>query len=171
MDLTIRALSAAKKLGCDADLIVAGNPELGSLEPWTNLVRDTGLGGNVHFIGHVNGDEKLQCLVDADAFVRNSYYENFCVAVVEALLCGLPCLISDQTGLADWVSNRGAGIVVPQDERLIAQAMKTLVENRTRFAELAAAARDDAKKTFDHKVVARQMLENYEAIIRRRLEH
>jgi glycosyltransferase involved in cell wall biosynthesis len=171
LDLTIRALSEVRKQGCDTALVVAGSPESGSLGPWIEMAREAGVSEHVHCVGHVNGTEKLQCLADADAFVLNSHSENFCMAVVEALACGLPCLISDQVGLADWVSNRGAGIVVPQDERLIAPAMKTMVENRSRFAQQVAAARDEVEKTFDHKVVARHMLEHYEAIVCSRQKH
>jgi glycosyltransferase involved in cell wall biosynthesis len=165
LDLTIRALSTARERGCDIDLVVAGSPELGSLAPWTDVANDSGIRSHVHFVGHVDGNEKLQCLADADAFVLNSHSENFCVSVVEAVASGLPCLISDQIGLADWVSSHNAGLVVPQDANLIAESMMRMVESRDSFAGTAFKARQAAGDSFDHLAVARDMLKQYETIL------
>jgi glycosyltransferase involved in cell wall biosynthesis len=165
LDLTIRALSTARKRGYNVDLLVAGSPHNGSLTPWTDLVAETGVTGYVHFVGHVDANEKLQCLADADAFVLNSHSENFCVSVVEAVASGLPCLISDQIGVADWVSSHNAGLVVPQDANLIAESMMRMVESRESFAGAALKARQAAGDSFDHLAVARRMLKQYEAIL------
>ena len=47
----------------------------------------------------------------ADAFVLPSHQENFGIAVVEALACGLPVLISDKVNIWPDIVHDQAGIV------------------------------------------------------------
>jgi glycosyltransferase involved in cell wall biosynthesis len=49
----------------------------------------------------------------SDAFVLPSHQENFGIAVVEALACGLPVLISDKVNIWREVTADGAGFVAP----------------------------------------------------------
>ncbi|MBI5249957.1 MAG: glycosyltransferase [Desulfomonile tiedjei] len=165
LDLTIKALSVARKSGISIDLIVAGPEELSTDRPWRVLASQMGVEENVHFIGPVYGKDKLQTLADADAFVLNSHSENFGMSIAEALVCGLPVLISDQTGLSGWVSRNDAGLVVPQDVDSIAESMLQMAHCREKFREAALKCREVARKTFDHLRVAQKMLEQYEAII------
>ncbi|MFN3589694.1 MAG: glycosyltransferase, partial [Spirosomataceae bacterium] len=46
-----------------------------------------------------------------DAFVLPSHQENFGIAVVEALACGKPVLISDQVNIWREISESGGGLV------------------------------------------------------------
>lgn len=165
LDLTIKALSIARKGGLEMDLIVAGPEELSSDRPWRDQAEQMGLAENVHFIGPVYGKHKLQALADADVFVLNSHSENFGMSIAEALVCGLPVLVSDQTGMCGWIERHNAGLVVPQDVNLIAEAMVQMAKSKELFTKNALEARDAARNEFDHVAVARKMLEQYESVV------
>jgi glycosyltransferase involved in cell wall biosynthesis len=77
----------------------------------------------------LNDAEKLAVLVDADLFVLPSYGENFGIAVVEAMACSLPVLISDKVGIWQYVAESGAGIVTQCDASKISDAMENLVND------------------------------------------
>ena len=65
----------------------------------------------VVWTGLMRGDEKWGAFRSAEAFVIPSYTENYCIAAVEALACGLPVLMSDKVNIHSLVEAHGAGYV------------------------------------------------------------
>jgi glycosyltransferase involved in cell wall biosynthesis len=63
--------------------------------------------------GMLSGDAKWGALRGAEVFVLPSHQENFGIAVVEALACGTPVLISDQVNIGREIDADGAGLVGP----------------------------------------------------------
>lgn len=59
------------------------------------LVRNYGLGDTIHFVGHVEGQTKLDYLSRAGGFFSGSRFEAFPVSVLEATLCGCNVIVSD----------------------------------------------------------------------------
>ena len=59
----------------------------------------------------LKGDLKWGAFYAAEAFVLPSHQENFGVAVVEALACELPVLISDKVNIWPDIAHDEAGIV------------------------------------------------------------
>ena len=70
-----------------------------------------GLNKKVHFTGMLSGNTKWGAYYGCQAFVLSSYQENFGIAVVEALACSKPVLISDQINISLEIEQAGAGIV------------------------------------------------------------
>jgi glycosyltransferase involved in cell wall biosynthesis len=69
------------------------------------------LSKNVFFAGMLTGDAKWGAFYNCDAFVLPSHQENFGIAVVEALACSKPVLISNQVNIWKEIENANAGIV------------------------------------------------------------
>jgi glycosyltransferase involved in cell wall biosynthesis len=61
--------------------------------------------------GMLTGDAKWGALYEAEAFVLISHQENFGIAVVEALACGKPVLISNQINIWREIDGDKAGLV------------------------------------------------------------
>jgi len=59
--------------------------------------------------GMLTGREKLAALVDAHVLAQPSFHENFGMAVLEALACGCPVLVSDQVYLHPQISRGRVG--------------------------------------------------------------
>jgi glycosyltransferase involved in cell wall biosynthesis len=66
---------------------------------------------SVSFPGMLSGDLKWGALRQAEVFVLPSHQENFGIAVVEALACGTPVLISRPVNIWREVEEGGAGLV------------------------------------------------------------
>ncbi len=76
------------------------------------LVDETeGLASHIYFAGMLQGDAKWGAFYGCDAFILSSHQENFGIAVVEALACEKPVLISNQVNIFKEIEENCAGIV------------------------------------------------------------
>ncbi|MFD1871207.1 glycosyltransferase [Hymenobacter bucti] len=67
----------------------------------------------VLFPGMLTGDAKWGAFYGCECSVLPSHQENFGIAVVEALACGKPVLISNQVNIWREIEGAGGGIVAP----------------------------------------------------------
>lgn len=114
LDVLLPAFADAARARPDVHLVVAG-PDGGMrarVEAW---IGEHGLGARTTLTGMVTGPDKLDLLADSDLFVLPSYTENFGIAVIEAMACGLPVAISDKVNLWREVAGADAGWVAPPE--------------------------------------------------------
>ena len=133
-DLLIEAFARCAGFRPDLDIVMAGPDTHGLRCALQTLAGRLGVADRVHWPGLLGGDAKWGALRGCDAFVLASHGENFGVAVVEALACGRPVLVSDKVGVAGDVEQQGAGFVAA-DTVDGTQAMLS------RFLELTEAER------------------------------
>ncbi|GAB3784583.1 glycosyltransferase [Spirosoma horti] len=67
----------------------------------------------ISFVDMLSGDAKWGAFYGCEAFVLPSHQENFGIAVVEALACGKPVLISNQVNIWREIDRSGSGFVAP----------------------------------------------------------
>jgi glycosyltransferase involved in cell wall biosynthesis len=101
--------------------------------------------GGCLFPGMVSGDAKWAALRGAEAFVLFSHQENFGIAVVEALACETPVLISDKVNIWREIIDRGAGWAATDSVASIAGCLKEWLE---RSPAAHATARSQARAAF-----------------------
>jgi glycosyltransferase involved in cell wall biosynthesis len=75
------------------------------------VLQNRSLRNMVLFPGMLSGDAKWGAFYQAEAFILPSHQENFGVAVVEALACGLPVLISNQVNIWREINEMGGCFV------------------------------------------------------------
>ena len=107
-DLLVEAFAGSERAG-DIALVMAGPDDAGD-PAFTARLRETAAGQPVHWTGMLTGDLKWGALRAAEAFVLPSHQENFGLAVVEALACGRPVLISDKVNIWREIEADGAGV-------------------------------------------------------------
>jgi glycosyltransferase involved in cell wall biosynthesis len=151
-DLLLEAFGRLARL--DLDLVIAGPDEEGLQPQLEAQARRLGIHGRVHWTGMLEGDAKWGALRAAEAFVLPSHQENFGVAVVEALACELPVLISDKVNIWPDIQNDEAGIVNPDTAegtyRSMAALLAMTAEERERLVNNGLAcfrARYEMKRT------------------------
>jgi glycosyltransferase involved in cell wall biosynthesis len=85
------------------------------------------------------GDDKASAFADSDAFCLCSATENFGNAPAEAAALGLPVVVSDQCGVAEFL-DAGAHRVVPYgDNAVLETALSDVLRPEIRTAAEAAA--------------------------------
>lgn len=112
-DILIHALQNIYKDDASVPLVIAGpgmetnyGKSLKSIAQNQPSTRNT-----VTFTGMVSGDFKWATLYNCDAFVLPSHQENFGIAVVEALACGRPVLISDKVNIWREIKEANCGLI------------------------------------------------------------
>jgi glycosyltransferase involved in cell wall biosynthesis len=113
LDVVVRAFH---QLGdVHAQLVIAGN-DMGAGRTARELVGRLGLGSRTTFVGLLRDRERLEALTDADVLVYPSQDEIFGLVAVEALLCGTPVVVSDDSGCGEIVRGTGGGAVIPRGD-------------------------------------------------------
>src|SRR2546423_1540009 len=114
-DLLIEAFAQMKK-SADAPnhLVMAGPCSDDSYLRWLRQIA-AGAGDSITFPGMLTGDLKWGALSAAEAFVLPSHQENFGIAVVEALACETPVLISNKINIWREIEADGAALVENDD--------------------------------------------------------
>jgi glycosyltransferase involved in cell wall biosynthesis len=126
LDVLAHAFAICVRQGSDAFLVIAG-PDDGMLSATQRILADEGMAERALFTGMVTGAEKLALLAEADLFVLPSHSENFGIAVVEALACGVPVLISPHVNLWREVESAGCGRIEPVEVGRVADGISVLL--------------------------------------------
>jgi glycosyltransferase involved in cell wall biosynthesis len=92
------------------------------------VAKDPLLKSSVFFPGMLDGDSKWGAFYGSEAFILPSHQENFGIAVVEALACGKPVLISNQVNINVEISQANAGIVDEDTTKGIYQILTKWLE-------------------------------------------
>ena len=131
------------------------------------FVDQAGIRGRTIFTGLLQGEEKLAALADADLFVLPSYSENFGIAVIEAMACGLPVVISDRVNIWREIVADGAGLATPCEADAVADAMARLLADPGSRRSMGEAGRRSVARRYEWDHVAEALEAAYRAIIER----
>ena len=97
-DLLIQAFTNLLENHSDIHLAIAG-PDDGEEPKLRRLVALNKMEHRVTFTGYLDHQEKLQALVDSDILAVPSRSEIFAITALEALMCGIPVILSSVCGL------------------------------------------------------------------------
>ncbi len=127
-------------------------------EELRTYVRERGLQDGVTLTGEVeNVHEYLQA---SDLFVFPSEYESFGLAIVEALACGLPAVLTRVGVAAEHVVDGESGVLVdPGDADGLRQGLAWLLDHPQRWAAMGEAARRGIAAKYGLAVVTRMHLD------------
>jgi glycosyltransferase involved in cell wall biosynthesis len=136
-------------------LIIAGGRGGDQHEPLLKYIDEAGLADRVSIV--LNRDDIPDLLALADVFVMPSLWEGLPMALLEAMLARKAIIASATAGIPEAISDGRDGILVPPggvDE--LADALRLIVGNSQRRAELGAAALLRAEKDFTVQVMAQR---------------
>jgi glycosyltransferase involved in cell wall biosynthesis len=124
----------------DARLILAG-PVDSSFRPVLDRYR-----GLFEETGPVARAQLRERYIDADVFVMPSLADSYGLVVSEAMSTALPVIVSENTGMADSITDGREGFVVPiRDSEAIAEKISFLYEHRDLCAAMGQAAAATAR--------------------------
>jgi glycosyltransferase involved in cell wall biosynthesis len=129
--------------------------------------RAEGLGIHTHcrFTGSVS--DVLPFLRACDVFVLSSVIEGMANALLEALACGKPAVVTDAGGNGEVVRDGETGFVVPRnDPQRLAEATVRLLRDADLAARMGEAAMKDMEERFSLSGMVRSLESLYEELLR-----
>jgi UDP-glucose:(heptosyl)LPS alpha-1,3-glucosyltransferase len=104
LGFAVEMLAAARTRGADLELLVVGR---GRQAPYRRLARRLGVEAALRFAGRVQ--DVAATYAACDVFLLPSLYEPFSNAALEAMACGLPLLVTADSGTAEVVRDGREG--------------------------------------------------------------
>lgn len=158
-DLLIEAFARVAHQDECLALVLAGPDQTGWRAHLEALAHRLGVAGRVYFTGMLTGALKWGALRSAEVFVLPSHQENFGIAVVEALACGVPVLISERVNIWREIVDDGAGLVEADTaEGTLSLLARWLALAPDRRLAMAEAARRSFVSRFENRQAARSLL-------------
>lgn len=165
LDILVRAYEIIARQRKDVHLVIAGPDNEGYGRKVRKWLTEEGVLERVTVTGMILGKTKLAALRDADVFVLPSYTENFGVAVVEAMACGLPVVISNKVNIWNEVTGAEAGVVVNCKPNELAEALLELLDDPEYRKSLGKNGKKLVSAKFTWDKVAERMIKVYENIL------
>jgi len=164
LDVLIRAMAEPSLKEQAFQLLLAG-PDDGVEASLRLMVNALNLKDRVRFLGKVDSQERQTLLAASDILALVSRDENFGNSAVEAMLAGVPVLLSQHVGISREVLADGAGVVVPLSAEAIAQGLRSMLSDPQRLRAMGKIAADSSRGRYDIALVAQKMASAYENIL------
>ena len=165
LDILVSAFARIVAKRDEVILVIAGpdNESYGrKVKSWLHT---RGIAGRVLFTGMLLDKDKLAVLRDSDIFVLPSYSESFGLAVIEAMACGLPVVISDRVGIFKEIMAARAGSIVACEEEKLTDALTHLLDNPGLRREMGENGRRLVQDQFTWDAAAQRMLRCYQDVL------
>lgn len=129
------------------------------------LAKDKGVETRVKFLGQVQHSEMPKYLKVSNIFIRPSLTEGFGNSFVEAMAADLPVIATQEGGIADFLfdpeknpdrpaTGRAVRPAHPED---IAHAVRMILDDRPKTAEIVQNAKKMAFEKYDWNIIASDM--------------
>ncbi len=148
----------------DAKLIVAGKGAM--LDQLKEQVDAMGLGNKVYFTGYLNAKQVSKMYKCADVSVFPSTYEPFGIVALEAMLAGVPTVVSDVGGLNEIVEHRVDGMKsYAGNPNSLADSILELLLNPELCDKITKKAKQKVKNEYNWAKIAQDTYFTYEKAI------
>ena len=148
----------------DWHLVIAG-PDCGDLQRATRIVQEFNLQDRVTFTGPLQGDLKAAARSTAEVFLQPSFSEGFSMAIIEALACRLPVLLTPGCNFPE-ASHAGAAVSVePTIDDCIRGLEELFAKSNEQLRTMGMAGRTLVESRYQWDAVAQETLHLYRWLI------
>ncbi|WP_428231310.1 glycosyltransferase [Flavobacterium sp.] len=139
MDTFFKSIERFSKVyNADIEIVVIGNDSFDDLNNantivFENLAKKYNVYAKCILIPYLSRNEISEVLNTANVFISTSIAETFGVAVREAMLCGVPVIVTKSGGVEDGVSDKTGVKVDIGDYQAISDALVKIKNNELKF--------------------------------------
>ena len=128
------------------------------------MIRSRGLEQNIKLLGFIENPTPL--LKMSNAFCLLSRSEGFSNALLEAMACGVPSVVTSVGGNPEAIVDGVNGfLVAPEDHEAAAERLLLLLNHPARAMEIGTAGRQRVQTRFSANSMIQQLLEVYEGLM------
>lgn len=165
LDILLEYCSKSKKELVNNNILITlyGIGSIEDVEKLNLLVKNYQLIDLVQVHGPIFDEEKNKVLLDSDYFIQLSRFEGQPLGIMEALMYGLPLIVSDGTSFSDFVKENNCGFKCNS----YIDFQKTLIQlNRINYSELSGNSRISAIQNFDWDEIAKNSVKYYRNLVK-----
>lgn len=161
-EMLLTAFGMALHQGLAADIKLVCTGAVGARQEWLiSAARAMNLSNHVFFPGYLSNVELADLMANCAGVVYPSLYEGFGLPVIEAMAAGVPVACSNTTSIPEVAADASI-LFDPRIPTQIAQAMISLVENKTLRARLIEAGLQRSAEFSDSNRMAREYWELFQ---------
>lgn len=165
VDVLAKAFVKVARANPEVELILLGGGSQGN--HLRQILMNGGALERVRFGGHVSQRDLPRWYHMADLYISPSHVDGTSVTLLEALACGLPCLVSDIPGNKEWIEDGVNGWLFRDgDVDDLAEKISFAIKNRRSFEKISEAARKTAEQKADWKKNFGKLLKAFDVIAR-----
>jgi glycosyltransferase involved in cell wall biosynthesis len=166
VDVLARAFVKVAQHKENVDLILLNAGSQGS--QIRQILQSGGVLDRVTFGGHVSQVDLPNWYHMADVYISPSHVDGSSVSLMEALACGLPCLVSDIPANKEWVvEDENGWLFRDGDENHLAEKILRVIAQRKKLPGIGRASRRSAEIRADWKKNAEVLMNTYRSLIER----
>jgi len=163
LDLLIDAVA---QLPDHVRLVVAGDGPADLVKRLRQRADGLELSGRVDWLGFIEPRDRTRFLEDLDLLAMPSRFESFGLSAAEAMLHGVPVLVSERTGIAEVIARHGGGRITPATVPGIATAISDLDANRGVLPSIGASGQAAVMEELDYTRIGQALHDAYTDAIR-----
>ena len=164
LDLLAKAFEKIAREWDNAYLMIVGPDSEGYKIKIEKMLESEGVLNRVIFTGMLSGRKKLIVLGGADIFALPSYSEGFSMAILEAMICKLPVIITKQCNFPE-VTEVGAGNEIDPNVEQLTGALGNLLGNPQLCKKMGENGKRLVLEKFTWDKIADKMIQFYEEIL------
>jgi glycosyltransferase involved in cell wall biosynthesis len=162
-DILLEAFILSTKYLPNYHLIYAG-PDGGMLEGLKSRTKEKNLEKIVHFLGYVDGEEKSSAYHSASLLVVPSRQEAMSIVALEAGICGIPIMITDQCGFSD-ICNVDKGLEVPASVEAISEGLEYLLTDSKKLESISSKLKEYIENRYTWNAIAPIYINLYKKLL------
>lgn len=154
IDVLLRAYASVRRTHPTWSLMVIGDgPLRGQMEA---LAVQLNVASSVHFRGTISPSSVAEELRRASVFVLASHFEGLPIAVIEAMACGKPVVMTETDGAHDLIVHPDHGRIVPIDDvAALASALNEMIGlGPERLRAMGVSCRRWVERSFSWEQIA-----------------
>ena len=163
VDVLAKAFVKVAQQKDNVDLILLGGGSQGNVI--RQIFQNGGVLDRVTFGGQISQTDLPRWYHMADLYISPSHVDGSSVSLMEALACGLPCLVSDIPANKEWVfEDENGWLFRDGDADHLAKKILAAMNQREKLPEIGESARRSAEKRADWKKNAAALMEVYRSL-------
>ncbi len=163
LDVLARAFVKVAQQNENVDLILLNGGSQGA--HIRQILQSGGVLDRVTFGGQISQTDLPNWYHMADIYISPSHVDGSSVSLMEALACGLPCLVSDIPANKEWVvENENGWLFRDGDANHLAEKILSAISQREKLSEVGRASRRSAEMRADWKKNAEVLMNVYRSL-------
>ena len=163
VDVLARAFVKVASQREDVRLLLLGGGSQGA--NLRKIFQSGGVDEYVTYGGQISQTDLPRWYHMADLYISPSHVDGSSVSLMEALACGLPCLVSDIPANKEWVfEDENGWLFRDGDADHLAEKILAAMNQREKLPEVGKASRSEAEKRADWKKNAAALMEVYRSL-------